>query len=155
VKINVKVLFYHTNPDGNSTIDKLIKWWTNSKYYHTEIIIDNITTVGAISGTGVYIVDPVDTPEYYDVVNLELHATATQLTIVRNWIDGVAGSKYDYLGIIMSQILPARIDSPKKWFCSELSTKILQLLVVKQVISLTPNMISPGDLYRAISKNLV
>jgi len=154
VKTNIKVLFYHTNPNGDTFIDKTIKWWTNSKYYHTEIIINNEYLVGAQAGEGVYIKDVIDNSKYYDIVNMDIHSTSTQLSIIKDWINGVIGSKYDYLGIILSQIFPTRIDSPNRWFCSELSTKILQLLVVKQVISLTPNMVSPGNLYNLISKKL-
>jgi len=152
VEINLKVLFYHTNPKGTTFIDNIIKWWTGSKYYHTEIIIDNRILVGAQAGEGVYIKEVIDKPELYDIIELDIHATAKQITIIENWVNSLVGKKYDYLGIIMSQILPARIDSPNRWFCSELSTKILQLFVVKQVITLTPNMVSPGKLYNTIVK---
>jgi len=151
MKVDIKVLFYYKNPDNDPLGAKIIRWWTNSKYHHTEVFLENSRLIGATVENNVYSLPVTEVPANCDVIDLSINVTAAQLDIIENWVSSVVGHKYDYLGIVLSQVLPARIDSPSRWFCSELSTKILQLFVVKQVISLTPNMISPEKLHKALT----
>jgi len=143
MKVNITIAFFRGQ--GNGMISRLIEWWTNSKYYHTEIKINDIwvtsTDINGVTRTSTN-VDKMSRDEYSFVVKL----TNIQYANLMNWVDSKVGSKYDFLGIILSQILPTRIDNPNKWFCSEICTKILQLALVEEVYDLTPNMVSPGKL---------
>lgn len=48
------------------------------------------------------------------------------------------GLRYDWLGLILSQVLNLRRGSSRRWFCSELAAWALDLP--------TPSALSPGDL---------
>jgi hypothetical protein len=145
MKVNVRVLFYKR---ANGIISRLIKWWTNSDYYHVEMTI-NDTRISSTYEEGVKVSWTGDQSLYGpsdDSYELECELTNKQYRIIHTWLTNVNNRNYDLTGIFLSQILRSRVDDPKRWFCSELVTKVLQLLLVEEVISLTPNMISPGDL---------
>jgi hypothetical protein len=72
--------------------------------------------------------------------------TGGQYDIVMDWLATIEGKPYDWRGIILTQIFPLRFQSKDKWFCSELVTKVLQLLLVKETLDLEPHLVSPGDL---------
>lgn len=53
-------------------------------------------------------------------------------------IKSETGLRYDYAGLIFSQLLNLRRGSPSRWFCSELIASVLDLPF--------PSALSPGDL---------
>ncbi len=53
-------------------------------------------------------------------------------------IQTYSGLRYDYLGLLFSQIFNLRRDAPDRWFCSETVAWILDLPF--------PSALSPGDL---------
>ena len=57
------------------------------------------------------------------------------------YIKNMKNRKYDYLGIIFSQLFPFKIHDHKKLFCSEIVIKILKLFLVKEVLDLVPQTI--------------
>jgi len=113
---------------------KLIGWWTKSKYIHAELIIDdNWITSNPETGFSIKTLGRVK-------------LTSKHMDILANWIDGIKGTKYDYLGILMSQFLPLSIDNRHKYFCSEVVTRILQIIGYEEVLDLLPQNVSPADL---------
>jgi len=151
-KINVKILFY--KDDGESTIDKLvygvIKRWTHGQYYHVEMVVDGVVIKSDRDGVSV---GDADDPGSWDVVNLELDVNEHQLDVLHEWLQRVDGCRYDYMGIMFSQVIKSRYDDPDKWFCSELVVKALQILCYEPSIYLTPNTVSPNGLYNALKDN--
>jgi len=143
--IRVTLAFEQTHK-GTTTMGKLIQWWTKSKFYHVEIVLDDVW-VSSRYGEGVHML-PLrafnNAYQYHHVGIIEL--TDTQYDTLFNWLEEQTTKKYDTLGIIYSQFFPFRYDDKNKWFCSELITKVLTLLGVQDTFDLTPNLVSPGDL---------
>ena len=135
-KIDKKSKFY----------SKLITKWTDSNYYHCEIIIDNVW-ISATEGKGVTINELLPLKDTWDYFKIdELTITSEQAIIINTWIYAQSDKKYDWLGIALAQVLPFKYHNDKKWFCSELVTKILQLHLIPKVLDLEPHLVSPGDL---------
>lgn len=139
----MKLAFYKGEGDWT---DKLIRWWTGSKYSHVEIVTDNWMW---------YSVSPRDTKvratyikykeENWDLVDIgnvvALHAVYME----------TKGSKYDWLGILFSQVFAFNINSKKRWFCSEWCAEVLKR-DGNSKIKAPSNFYSPGALYDAITK---
>jgi len=131
---------------NSSWISKIIGLKTRSDYSHVEAIIGN-KWISSVEGKGVHVkpLKPLrDEYKYHSLGDIEM--TSSQWTNFHAWIDSQNNRDYDYIGILWSHILPFRFDNRKKWFCSELVTKILQLLLVKESFSLYPHLTTPGDL---------
>ena len=148
-KLDVKLAFKLTDRANGSLVGKVIGWWTNSLAYHVEIIVgDNWISSNAEHG-GVTI-NPLRTLKetwmYHDLGKIEV--TEKQYSDFLDFIDSQKGKKYDWLGIILSQTIPFNWHSKNKWFCSEITTKLLQLLLVRETFDLDPNDVSPADLAR-------
>ena len=129
----------------------LIKIWTCSKYFHSEIIIDNYW-ISSYPGCGVELhqleSDFSKDWDYFKVVVPTL--TKAQEKIFWNYIKDQKDTGYDWKGIFFSQIFKFGINNNKKWFCSEIVTKILQMLYFSPVLKCVPNKISPAKLYKLI-----
>lgn len=152
MKCKIKILFFKDpssrNPGVYKYVDDLIKWWTNSQYYHVGMYIDGVWIAANTEGVRMY--NDIDIIAEYDEYETVLDLTDKQYTDLIEWCVSKNNSDYDYLGILLSTIVPARIDNPNKWFCSELVTKILQLMLVKETYNLTPNMVTPGRLAKLL-----
>jgi len=144
MKINVKIALFKNSKDSNWLTRNVIKWWTNSQYYHAEIVIGDVWVES--SGEGVHMHSLRPLKDTYDYIDVDVDVEEERYRYVMDWIHSIRGAKYDYLGILLSQVIRARIDDPNRWFCSELTTKVLQMFRVSEVKGLAPNTISPGDL---------
>lgn len=135
--------------DGDSTtMGKLIGWKTKSEVYHVEIILED-KWVSAYAGRGVYVKDLNPLNDEWEYIHLpEIEMTDHQYKLFMIWLNQQHGKGYDYTGIILAQLFPFSMHRRNKWFCSEIVTKILQLLYVAGVMGLAPYKMSPGDLYR-------
>lgn len=146
--VSIKLLFSKERTK-NDIIAKLIQWWTSSDFYHVEMMMGNIWIRSHFNQGGVSIVTDKE-PTFSDFTchEFSVELTKRQHDDLLIWLRSKHASRYDFLGILLSTIIPARIDDPNRWFCSELVTKILQLLLVDKTYDLTPNMITPGHLAR-------
>jgi len=131
----------------DTVYDKLISWWTKSKYIHSELIIDNRwITSNPETGFSINTVRPIDY-ELYDIIDLgRVKLTSKHMDVINRWLTSLTGTKYDYLGILMSQFLPLSIDNRNKYFCSELVCKLLQMIGYEEVINKLPQNMSPADI---------
>ena len=123
----IKIAFYK----GRGLFrDRFIRWWTNSHYSHTELVLPN--REGWI---GIY---PPDSPRVrmrsfaegyrdneWDFI--DLHATKDQIDIILDFYRKTAGQDYDWVGMILSHITPFRIKRSNKWYCSEWVAYALEL----------------------------
>ena len=126
---------------------KLVSWWTKSNLVHSEVIIGN-TWISINNDTGFRINElrPLtDKYEYIDIGYIKL--LPYQLESIKNFIIDQKDKKYDYMGIILSQVIPINIQHDSKWFCSELCVKLLQMLLIRDLNNFTPSRYSPADLY--------
>jgi len=149
-QLNVTIAF-EQEYEHTTIYGKLIKWWTKSNFYHTEVIIGNNWISSRINeGVHVKPLKPLkDKYLYKKLPPIEL--TDRQYNNLHTWLLEQENKDYDLLGIIWSQVFPFRYDDKNKWFCSEIVTKILQICGVPETFDLTPNLVSPGKLAKTFN----
>lgn len=134
--------------NGNFT-DRLIRFGTRSSYSHCELVYcDEVPNPGethsCISASGrdggVRVKDVTFKPGNWDF-------TAVPWAPADAW-DRIAehvGKRYDYVGILFSQVFNFKRNDAKKWFCSEICAMGLGFDV--------PQHYSPGDLKRVAEEH--
>lgn len=132
--------------------EQLIKWWTKSDYYHVELIIDDMW-ISSLDYRGFRMSKLRPLNDLYDYHSMDVTVTDIQYSNLIDWLNSQVDKKYDWYGLVMSQVLKIGLDHTDKWICSEVVTKILQLMLVKEVYDLVPIMTSPGDLARVFKVN--
>lgn len=159
VNVNLMLAFKFKESDGKvSFIGKLIRWWTKSIYYHVELIWESeddrfwISSNPDTGGVTIHNLKPLnDNWGYCKLPTVTL--TKEQYHKVMNFMKDQKDCKYDVAGIIFSQVLPFRWDSKNKWFCSEITSTILKMVMVNEFIDVDPNMLSPADMARKLNFN--
>ncbi len=149
--IDVTIAFKKVTKDSE-LLPKIIGKFTDSDYYHVELIVNDVW-VSVFPETGVRLnkLRPLsDNWDYKKIGKVKL--TKEQHSIFWNYLYKQEFKKYDNLGIVLSQIIPLKINHKDKWFCSELVTKLLQMLYVLKVLDLVPELTSPGDLGKIFIK---
>ena len=147
MKIHVKLAFQKAD-FGNkkpNIYERLIRWWTKSKYYHVELIIGN-RWISSIDTIGFRVKNLNKLRDNYDYHDMELVVSKQTIDKLWDWIDSQTGKKYDWYGLVMSQIFKLGLDNKDKTICSEAVTIMLQILEVEEVMTLKPITVSPGDL---------
>lgn len=144
----VTLAFYRGRGD---VVDRVIRWMTRSLYSHVEIIWwcgthgdDGLPEALAFSAssrdggvrTRVIGMDP----DHWDYVTIPW-ACQQRVAVLSRSEDGAG---YDYLGIVLSQILHLRRSSGRRWFCSEIVGHALGLPF--------PQTLSPGDLHALVTR---
>lgn len=135
----------------------LIKWGTKSDYFHVEIAVDG-KWIGAHTTKGIEIhdYDPNHFNSYFDYFELEVDdITESQKAKFWTWVNGEAGTGYDWKGIYLTQMFNMDWESKDKWFCSEIVVKMFQLLYVDQFIDEKPNRASPQSIYQLLDGKMV
>lgn len=156
--IHTVVLGFQKEPKQDSAwywklAANLIKWWTNSKYFHVEIAIgDKWIVCDGETGTVAKEYDPTYFNPHFDYYRLTLNNDLTfqQFQIISSWVDSQLYSEYDWLGIFASQIFKFGRESPEKWFCSEFVCTVLQQMRVVKVTPMIPCKTSPAELFRSL-----
>ena len=114
-------------------INKVVRWWTKSIYSHAELILDDKQTWIGISPfikarlvlRQVSNYDP-NNWDFYEInINQEQH------NLIIDFYNLTKDSKYDWVGMLLSQCLPFRIKEKNKWYCSEW---ILHALRISNII---------------------
>ena len=144
MRVKIEIAFLH-KPKPDTLLHKAIRWWTKSKYSHVELGIDGYWV--SAENYGIITFNTRPSIEQYTILRYDLDVSMDDYDRVIAFIDKVRGSKYDYLGIFLAQIIPLHVQDPKRWFCSELTTRLLKMLgepKVKDIVK--PSSMSPGDL---------
>ena len=155
----IKVAFYKGD---DSKIHKIIRWWTKSIYSHAELIMpDNKTWISIspflTSKVSVRDVSTVKNLDDWDFLSFNLSwrepVEKYQMNQLYNFIEKTEGKKYDWTGMLLSQVTPYLIKHKARWYCSEwiahalVNSRILMWDDAK--IYRTPNL-SPGKLYEIL-----
>lgn len=124
-------------------VDKLIRLGTNSKYSHTEIVVDE--GEGKLSW---YSSSPRDSgirkmyrdidASRWDIVDIEIDEKH-----LLSYYNENVGKGYDFLAILFTHILPLGIHDKNKQVCSEFCANLLKIT--------DAHLYSPEDLYRYVS----
>lgn len=125
-------------------VDRLIRWWTNSPYSHSEVVIGDkwYTSHQFHGGTLVRenMLDPSAYSSSWEFVEIPFGAEDAV-----EKFNSIHPAKYDWLGIALSQVLPVSVHHEQRWFCSELCHWMI-------IGSGKSNRYSPGDLYNLVTK---
>lgn len=153
IKVDITLAFKKIRKDipiSQNVYSRLIGWKTKSNYSHVEVIINN-NWISSVETKGVHVKPLKPLKDEYEYVSLTVEVTEQQHLDNMTWIYKQDKKPYDTYGIVFTQILPLRFESRDKWYCSELTTKILQLYSVQEVIDLYPQTTSPGILAKTFN----
>ena len=160
--MKIKIAFYKGKGDWKN---RIIRWWTKSQYSHAELVLPNEITwisispllTGKVSARSIY---DVKNLQDWDFLSFELSwrepVRDYQLKQLNSFIKETNGAKYDWTGMIFSQILPYLIKHRDKWYCSEwIAHALVKARIVMWndlYIYKTPNL-SPGKLYDVLKNH--
>ena len=137
-------------------LNKLICWWTKSRYSHAELVLSDDKTWLGISP---FLKSKVDSREKLIVDNLEwdfvyLDVTSEQHDIILEFFEETKGFGYDWVGMMLSQFSPCRIKHKKRWYCSEWIAYALRIACVldwRDIKIYERRDLSPAVLYELVS----
>lgn len=154
IEVPITLAFkYKTN--SSPLYAKVISWWTKSPYYHIETILFNKYWVSASWNEDVYIRKLEPLRDSWDYVDLKpVKVSKQQLKGIVEYINKQNHTKYDKLGIFLSQVIKLNINDDKNWICSELAVKIMELLGVKKFFCQTACKFSPADIFRMLEQDI-
>lgn len=118
--------------------DKLIRWWTESKYSHCELVVDGVWYTSSPRDGGV-VKRELKMSSNWDMYDVYVDEKRLEMVMNRN-----EGAKYDWLGIVFTQVLPFGIHSKSRMFCSEFVAEVLGYY--------RPHEWSPQDVYEKVSR---
>jgi len=133
---------------------KLVKFGTRSQYFHVEMAINN-KWISANTSRGIELFELTELHnDHYDYYELDVdELTDIQYKKFWKYIESQSGSGYDWMGIFLTQFINLDWESKSKWFCSEIVTKILQLLYVEEFLDCKPNRISPREIFDVVKSS--
>lgn len=102
--------------------DKLIAWWTGYKYSHTELILDS-TWYSSSPRSNKVRVKHIDMDYKWDYVKIDVDKD--DIVKAKLFLYDELGKKYDWKGIVLTQVFPLQKHSNNRWFCSELCAQVL------------------------------
>ena len=154
--MKIKVAFYKGKGDWKN---KIIRWWTKSPYSHAELVLpDNVTWISIsplLSGKVMQrSIEEVADMNDWDFISFDLSwrepVRNYQLKQLNSFISQTNGAKYDWAGMILSQVFPYLIKHRDRWYCSEwIAHALVKARIVmwdNMHIYRTPNL-SPGKLH--------
>ena len=135
----VQLAFYK---GGKGFISRTIAWWKKSTYTHVEIKIGDFLYSSSELEGGVRIKSQKLNPAKWDIVDLPFLDIKDANNIIK-FFDLRLNCKYDWWGIIKSQIFGASRHSENRYFCSEICAEAIGLS--------EPNRYCPQALYNVIT----
>lgn len=128
----VKIAFYKAK--GN-WIDAIVRFRTNSIYSHCELVIGDSWYTSSHEDGGVRCKKMDDPKGNWDFIDIEI-----PIQQAFNVYCKARGKKYDYIGALIGRFIRADIQSPNRYFCSEL---VAEMIGIKN-----PYRHTPESLYR-------
>jgi len=147
----MKILF---QKKSETIIDRLICWWTRGPYFHCSVLFSDNTVlhgdnvlIEATRGFGVrtFILENYD-PDHWDAIDVPM--SDSEEAEVKEWAVKEIGCKYDWSGLIWSQVFRIPREHPDKWFCSEFAVAALQQAA--RLPGVKPCSVSPNGLARIL-----
>jgi len=142
----------------NSFFQRLIKWFTKSKYCHVEILLPNSegefkpgVWFSANGKKGVRIkpiIHPIDESKW-DLIDVKVNSDKYDEVV--KYINYLTEFKYAFKDLFLVQVLKLdKLESRKRLFCSESVCEILRKFEEPKIMKLDIDCVnfSPEDLYR-------
>jgi len=147
---HIKIAFFKGNT--HEYHHRFVRWWCKSIYSHAEIVLDDGQTWVSISPflysrVAARIRTSVDQNDW-DFI--EFSVTTDELCSLKDFISETTGDGYDWVGMLLSQVLPVIVKSKKRWYCSQW---VFKALSYSGIIKLSSTKIHeapdlhPGRLY--------
>lgn len=118
--------------------DKLIAFWTFSRYSHCELVIGDTWYTSSHRDGGVRAKKIIPNLEHWDFLPVLVDEE-----FVTDFFARTKGEGYDWINIFFSQIIPLRLQNSSKWVCSEW---------VAYAICRKQTSYAPGGLYKRLKK---
>ena len=132
--MKARLAFYKAE---GTLVDKVIRWWTRSNYSHVELVIDGLWYSSSPRDGGVRKATIV-AKDNWDLVEVEVEEA---------WVEDLYRTTekcgYDFKGILGNEILPFRVHSESKYYCSEWCAEALRL---------EDTLVSPEKLYQLVAE---
>lgn len=144
---NVTLLLYRAR---GKVFDKLIRWWTGSRYSHCELLFEDGSMISADSwGYKKVRYTTGYNPDNWDKLTISMQPE--RVKILREWCDRQVGKGYDWTGVVRF-VLPFVPQLNSRWFCSELCGAALRYVGVLPY-TVDVHGLSPGGLARALTSS--
>lgn len=156
----IKIAFYK---NGKGFVHRIVRWYTGSSYSHAELIMPDGVTWITISPFLNSKVTPRLIHEYdeekWDFIEVPLSwrgpVREYQKRQLEKFVKETHGNKYDWTGMLLSNLGPFKIRRKNRWYCSEwIAHALLYSRIVMwdeiRVYNI-PDM-SPGRLHKFLSK---
>ena len=98
---------------------RFVRWWTRSPYSHAEIVLEGDTWVSISPFLFARVAARVRThvPDS-DWDYLDFRVTSEELGALKDFVSETTGDGYDWIGMLLSQVLPIIIKGKGRWYCS-------------------------------------
>lgn len=93
----------------------ITRWWTGSHYSHCELVIDDICYSASFMDGGVRKKNIDLKSGRWDIVSIDWADKQAAIEFFEN----TKGAKYDWIGILGSQLINRKVHDINRWFCSE------------------------------------
>lgn len=154
----MKIAFYKGT--GHTVLNFILSWgvkiWTWGEYSHVELIdcngSDNIALWDWYSASafaeGIVRVKTIDViPDNWDFFDIDFDLDKES---VIEFFNKEMGKKYDWIGILFSQLFPLKLDDKNTWFCSEIVKHALCISGIQSLCFDTDASYSPNRLFREL-----
>ena len=140
---------------GDNLFHKIVRWWTKSPYSHAELIMPTGEWI-SISPILAKQVESRTSPEapmrQWDFIEIEVNEK--KIESLERFYELTKGQKYDWFGMIASQLLPFHIKGRSRWYCSEwiaYALRISGILKWDRIQIYDQSDLSPQKLYELVS----
>lgn len=135
---------FQKNPQ--TFLEKSICNWTNSPYFHTELVFNDGWCFSADFAKNTTRFKYINFNDNWDYKIIPV--TARQEIEILKWCLSEDKCGYDYIGIVFTQIIPLSFENPWWWFCSEVCLAAIQQ--VNYFKGLPAYQYNPGKLYHLL-----
>lgn len=157
--MKIKIAFFKGDKKGR--LHRFIRWYTKSIYSHAELIMPDgeqwvgispfLTSRVGIREKNISLENQKENWDYLTfTLNWREPVREYQINQLNKFIEKTLGARYDWIGLIISNLTPFLVKKRNKWYCSEW---IAHALVNARIVMWddmdlydTPEM-SPGKLY--------
>ena len=135
---------------------RVIRWWTRSEYSHAELIMPSGAWVSISPFLAKRVQSRAEPEEDGEWDFIDIEVTEKKIESLKRFYDLTKGQKYDWVGMILSQLLPFHIKARGRWYCSEWITYALRIsgiLKWDKVQIYDQADLSPQKLYELLTQN--
>ena len=148
--MNISIAFYKARGRRR---DRLIRKWTRSPYSHVEILLtDGKSMIGINPPVKNMVKKSFPTERAlgkdWELVNISIEKEEEERLM--EFISRTMGNKYDWIGMLLSNLIPFKVKQKNKWYCSEWVLEALvyaQILSTREVSPYSYRGVSPGELF--------